>query len=132
MEDLSNHLLDLPQLLNLSLEDQTKLENCSNARRPAQPSLFELIIYQEYDNLWIFQCFFGCHVFSHGRLCNLLPYLWNLWSWLWISQRTPCWWYKLYIMSPILQSILCHTRRDTRWTKIVTNSYLGMVHSRNY
>ena len=30
VEYLSNHWLDLPQILNLSLEDQTKIKNAGN------------------------------------------------------------------------------------------------------
>ena len=34
VEYLSNHWLDLPQILKLSLWDQTKIKNCSNGRQP--------------------------------------------------------------------------------------------------
>jgi hypothetical protein len=51
---LSNQLLDLPQLINLILGDQTKIENCLKGRQPTMEDDLTNLKYITTTTYWIF------------------------------------------------------------------------------
>ena len=52
VEYLSNHWLDLPQILNLSIGDQNKMENCLNWRWPPMEEELKILKVEYLSNYW--------------------------------------------------------------------------------
>jgi hypothetical protein len=50
VEYLSNHWLDLPQILNCSLGDQTKIDNCFKWRQPPMEDDLKIIKVEYLSN----------------------------------------------------------------------------------
>jgi hypothetical protein len=51
LEYLSNYLLDLTQILNLSIWDQTKIENCLKQRVPQMEDNLKILKMEYFSNL---------------------------------------------------------------------------------
>ena len=53
VEYLSNHWLDLSQILNLSLGDQTESKNCLKWRRPTMEDDLKILEVEYLSNYWL-------------------------------------------------------------------------------